>query len=454
MASRPTETVPISGRVDRDGRLVAADPPLERLQVEAGSALGKALALPQLAALARAAASLGVPLSRALLAADSRHDLDLFVRAEPQADEVLLTIERWAARPAAPPRLTLVEPLDEEDDEPATAAAMAFETDAALNFVEVSPPLAALLGRAPEACVGQPLTALLRLVEEDDGSMPLLGALGSRSPVEGQRATIRTGYGAELSIDADPLLDKLGQFAGFRGTLRREGEAVVAPASAGSAFEESLDEALRSPLARIISAADRIVERSDGPLRSDYANYASDIAAAGRHLLSVIRSMSEGGASIAQQVDLIELASEAIALVQPLAEARQVEVAIEQVEGPLAANGEDRAIVQVLVNILGNAIRHSPDRGTVAVVFESGSGERRVTSADQGPGIAPDDQQRIFERYERVGDAPDGSGLGLAISRRLARLLGGDLTLDSALGEGTTFILWLPIETADAEGRT
>ena len=99
MASRPTEPVPISGRVDREGRLIAADPSLERLQVDAGSALGRPLALPQMAALARAAASLGVPLSRALIAADSSHDLDLFVRAEPQGDEVELTIERWAARP-------------------------------------------------------------------------------------------------------------------------------------------------------------------------------------------------------------------------------------------------------------------------------------------------------------------------------------------------------------------
>ena len=82
MASR-AEAVPINGRVDRDGRLVAADAALERLQVEAGSALGRALALPQIAALARAAASLGVALARSVVAADRHHDLDLYVRAEP-----------------------------------------------------------------------------------------------------------------------------------------------------------------------------------------------------------------------------------------------------------------------------------------------------------------------------------------------------------------------------------
>ena len=63
---------------------------------------------------------------------------------------------------------------------------------------------------------------------------------------------------------------------------------------------------------------------------------------------------------------------------------------------------------------------------------------------DEGPGIAPADQKRIFERYERVGTAPDGSGLGLAIARRLARSMGGDIRLDSTPGEGACFTLVLP----------
>ena len=67
-----------------------------------------------------------------------------------------------------------------------------------------------------------------------------------------------------------------------------------------------------------------------------------------------------------------------------------------------------------------------------------------MSIADQGPGIAPADQQRIFERYERVGSEPDGSGLGLAISRRLARSMGGDILLESEPGQGARFTLVLP----------
>jgi len=450
MASRSTESVPISGRVDHDGRLVAADAALERLQVEAGSALGRALALPQIAALARAAASLGVPLSRALIAADSQNDLDLFVRAEPVAGEgegqgeVHLTIERWIARPMAPPRLALVETADHDERRAAERSTLEFDTDAALNLLDVSPALASVLGLEPGAAAGRPLTSLFRLIEEADGSMPLLGAVATRDPVVGQRAQPRGG-GPELTIDADPLFDDHGRFAGFHAQLRDQAGQSDASLDPASAFEDSLDEALRTPLARIISAADHIVERNDGPLRSDYANYASDIAAAGRHLLSVIRSMGAGAAADAQHVDVASLAIEAVALVQPFAAQRHIELVIDPVDAPLRADGERGGIVQILVNMLGNAIRHSPERSVVRILFDRTPSQVRVTVADQGQGIAPADQQRIFERYERVSEAPDGSGLGLAIALRLARSMGGDISLDSAPGEGARFTLVLPL---------
>ena len=232
-----------------------------------------------------------------------------------------------------------------------------------------------------------------------------------------------------------------GRFAGFHARIRRDGEAADGDASP-PVFEDSLDEALRSPLARIISAADHIVERGDGPLRSDYANYASDIAAAGRHLLSVIRAMGAGRRRERRSASTSNSwRDEAVGLVQPLADAARHRDRRRPCRRALPASGEAHAVVQILVNILGNAVRHSPDGASVAVLFERGDGECRVTIADQGPGIAPADQQRIFERYERVGDAPDGSGLGLAISRRLARSMGGDITLESAPGEGARFTL-------------
>jgi signal transduction histidine kinase len=110
----------------------------------------------------------------------------------------------------------------------------------------------------------------------------------------------------------------------------------------------------------------------------------------------------------------------------------------------LLASGEDRAVIQILVNLMGNAVRHSPEGGTVRLAFGKTAGTASVTVSDDGPGIDPTDQQRIFERFERADQKSGGTGLGLAISRRLARSMGGDVSLESAPGEGARFTLTLP----------
>ena len=109
------------------------------------------------------------------------------------------------------------------------------------------------------------------------------------------------------------------------------------------------------------------------------------------------------------------------------------------------ATGEARGIVKIQVNIIGNAIRHSPEGGEVRISFaQDAAGTASVTIADRGAGIDRRDQRRIFERYEQAGTAPGATGLGLAISRRLARSMGGDIRLDSSLGDGARFTLVLP----------
>ena len=228
--------------------------------------------------------------------------------------------------------------------------------------------------------------------------------------------------------------------AGYEIEVSLDGEDRL---QGGLALDPSLDEALRSPLDRIIDCAERIADRSDGPLRSDYAVYATDIAAAARHLLSVIHSMSEDPGHSHRTIDLSALAAEAVVLVEPSAEPRGIRFAIEGDES-LPANGEERAVIQILVNLIGNAVRHSPAGGTVTLRFGRTADLASVTVSDEGPGIAPADQQRIFERFERASPDEGGTGLGLAISRRLARSMGGDIHLDSAPDRGAQFMLILP----------
>jgi len=433
----------VSGRIDSAGRLVEADAMLTDLQSEAGSSVGDRLALPQLAAVARLARKLGIGIARPAIVAARDHDLELWVRAEPDGDVVVITIESWRRRPPPGPRLEIA--ARSEDVLPAPKGEWA--TDAELRITDLSPDLATILGASVGEAIGQPLTKWLRLVEGDDGAMPLLGAVAARTGFGGQIASGRNGGGQQLVLSGNPVAGADGSFDGFRGRADLESDArleiELEAGNAGMTIDPALDQALRSPLARIIEAAEGIADRADGPLRSDYATYAGDISAAAKHLLSVIRAMVDQPPEADPSVELSPLVDEAIGLVQSKAEARSVKIEREGLEMPSVA-GEPRAIVQILVNLLGNAIRHAPDGSLVSVILASGNGYAEVTVADQGKGINAADQERIFGKFERVGEGGD-AGLGLAIARRLAKSMAGDVTLVSAPGEGARFTLSLPL---------
>lgn len=445
MPSTPTDAAPALGRVDAQGRLVAADPRLAELQTGAGSQVGAPLALPQLASVAKLARKLGIPVRRQVVAAAPNQDMDLSVRAVLEGEEVVLSIEGWTARPPSPPRLGSVQTEDVGREEQQVAEALVWETDEELRLVSVSAPLAEILGVDPEAAIGQPLTKLVKLEEEESGDMPLLAALAARRSFTGQRARSRSPAAKAMVLSGEVIAGSTDAFAGFHGEAAVEQEAGRPPRApaAAMAIDHSLDEALRSPLDRIIDCAERIAEKAEGPLRSDYAAYASDISAAARHLLSVIRSMSETPAYSHQAIDLAALAAEAVVLLEAAAEERNVTINLDARE-PLPARGEERGVIQILVNLIGNAVRHSPERGIVTLRLDRRVPNTSVVVEDEGPGIALADQQRIFERFERADESAGGTGLGLAIARRLARSMGGDITLDSAPGKGARFTLTLP----------
>jgi signal transduction histidine kinase len=442
MASRPSEPRPVLGRVDKAGRLISADPELEALQREAGSDVGHYLALPQIAAIAELARKLGTPVARPAVAASLDHDIELWVNATPEGDEIELSLEGWTERPAAAPRLASLLGRGSEVD--ASNARREWAADEELRLISISTEVAEELGIDVAEAAGQPLTRLFRLEEDDAGEMPLVSALAARRGFTGQRARGRGEAGRAVILSGEVVTASDGSFAGFRGTADSEDSPATRSAeSRPSAFDHALDEALRSPLDRIIDSAERIVERADGPLRSDYASYGNDIAAAARHLLSVIRSMSEDPTQDQTTIDLAALAGEALVMLESRAEESDIQLEIGPAEA-LFASGEERAVIQILVNLIGNAVRHSPEGGRVRLAFAKTAGTASVTVSDEGPGIEPADQQRIFERFERADQKAGGTGLGLAISRRLARSMGGDVTLESAPGEGARFTLTLP----------
>lgn len=442
MASAPSGSKPVTGRVDRNGRLASADPELERLQVEAGSRLGAPLALPQLAAIARTARQLNVPVSRRAVAASRDQDIDMWVRATPDGDEVLLAIDQWHVRPVAGPRLAALSAAES----PVPAGQRRWAVDEELRLTDVSEALADLAAIPASEAKGQLLTRLFRLEPGEDGSMPLLAGLAGRARFQGQVAS----FGPDSSrvfLSGVPIFGGNGEFRGFDGTAEPPGSSGSGPGpnpAPAAGAEAEVEGLLSDPLDRIIESASHIVDRSDGPLRSEYAIYAADISAAAHHLLSVVRAMNRNSADGNSRIDLVDVTREAVSLVESAALERDIAVAVEPVDS-CRAQGESRSVTQILVNLIGNAVRHSPAGSAVSISFERRNGTALVHVADNGPGIAAEDQQRIFERFEQGSDAGQGSGLGLAIARRLARGMGGEIELRSRPGEGSRFTLALPV---------
>lgn len=454
--------------VAADGRLLSADAPVAALQAEAGGAPDGPLAVPQLAAIARVAARLEIVVSRPVVAATGTRDIDMWVRARPEYGVVHLSIVDWRERPAAAPS---VEAVDRVADLAATAHGWTWQVDTALCFQMVADGDGEddVLPEPPPA-IGSRLVRYFRLTPDEAGDMAILEAFSQRGPFEGQAATLAHDPSIRLMLSGFPLFDMVGRLSGYRGKA-----AMVDPDAAETvddsgtaergiladayplAFGRRLDRSLRQPLGRIIANADTISAQLEGPLRPDYAGYASDIAAAGRHLLALVDDLADLQAidrpdfSVAvEDVDLADVARRAAGLLGVKALDRRIAIDAPDADEVLPATGEFRRVLQILVNLIGNAVRYSPEGSQVWVRVDRDARGAHVIVADQGPGIAAADQARMFEKFERLGrEDSGGSGLGLYISRRLARAMGGDIDIDSAPGQGARFVLTLPAKATE-----
>ncbi|MBM3927603.1 MAG: HAMP domain-containing histidine kinase, partial [Sphingomonadales bacterium] len=178
-----------------------------------------------------------------------------------------------------------------------------------------------------------------------------------------------------------------------------------------------------------------------------------DIATAGRHLLGLVDDLVDLEAverpdfSIdAEPIDLADVARRAAGLLAVRASQGDVRIDRPAADETQPATGDFRRSLQILVNLIGNAVRYSPRGGSVWVRITQDETHACAIVADQGKGIAEADQAMIFEKFGRVDPSePGGSGLGLYISRRLARAMGGDITVDSAPGAGARFVFTLPL---------
>ncbi|MNE29748.1 Histidine protein kinase DivJ [compost metagenome] len=225
-----------------------------------------------------------------------------------------------------------------------------------------------------------------------------------------------------------------------------------------SRFLAHMSHELRTPLNAVIGFSDAMRQQMFGPLPARYADYARSIHEAGGHLLALINDVLDVSRIEANRYELAlesfdarEAVSAALALVRIQADDKGVELAAVLPPEPVMVEADRRALKQMTLNLLANAVKFTPSGGTVAVSLQATDGALEVTVADTGVGISPADLARLGRPYEQAGDADQraqGAGLGLALVRALAQLHGGTLSLESTLGVGTAASVRLPLVAA------
>jgi signal transduction histidine kinase len=225
-----------------------------------------------------------------------------------------------------------------------------------------------------------------------------------------------------------------------------------------SEFLANMSHELRTPLNAIIGFSEVLSEQMFGPVNDKQAEYLKDILESGRHLLSLINdildlSKIEAGRMEleAAEFDLPGTIENALILVRERANRHGIALShsVDPHLGTICA--DERKVKQVLLNLLSNALKFTPEGGRVDVSARIHDGAAEIAVTDTGVGIAPDDQVAVFEEFRQVGSTAkkiEGTGLGLAISRKFIELHGGRIWVTSELGVGSTFAFTLPLPSS------
>jgi signal transduction histidine kinase len=250
---------------------------------------------------------------------------------------------------------------------------------------------------------------------------------------------------------------------------RLEAEAA---SRAKSEFLAIMSHELRTPLNAVLGYSELMELGISGPLTDKMREQIGRIRMSGVHLLGLVNDILDLAKVEAGRLQVTSdpasaegTVTAALALIQPQAAARGLELSIQPTPRPAPIyRGDDERVRQVLVNLLSNAVKFTPAGGTISLEISQSRSPDPATRlqpsrsyvsfriADTGAGIPEDKLASIFDPFVQAekghSRSREGSGLGLTISRRLARLMGGDLTVRSKVGEGSTFTLWLPADTS------
>jgi hypothetical protein len=453
-------TILAHGVSDGDDRLLSAQEPLAGLQMRCGGELPGTIAVPELLEIVTRARRSNVRVSRVVNAQDGSDTISAWIEVQPDGAGCAIRVRSWQTGPLPSEDGAIAERRRIEIDR--HLAELTAYLDAGQRILAVNSEggeLAAVTA-AMNAAVGAPWSDFLP-PETVTHQQPLHWRLldGARVAVPGSPREWRVALIPHRRPGFEP--------AGFELLLISDQPAASAdavvpaapppPPPRPSLVGRDLAPVLKQPIARIVANAETIRTRLAGPLPDAYADYAGEIASAGTLLLGLLEDMadlevveSEGFKTIPDQIDLSEVARQAAGILSVRAREKGIAIAAPGPDQQLPALAEFRRVLQVLLNLIGNAIRYAPENSHIAIELEAHGPRARVIVADQGPGLSPEQQARVFDKFERLGRSGDGgSGLGLYISRSLARAMDGDLTIESVPGEGARFILEVP---SDPEG--
>ncbi len=222
-----------------------------------------------------------------------------------------------------------------------------------------------------------------------------------------------------------------------------------------SEFLANMSHELRTPLNAVIGFSEVLAEGMFGDLNDKQAEYLQDILESGRHLLSLINDILDlakieaGRMELeAADVDLPSAIDTILLLMRERASRKDIEIGRVIDERLGAVRADERKVKQVLLNLLSNALKFTPEGGRIDVRADARDGMAEISVTDTGVGIAAEDQEAVFEEFRQVGDSAkrvEGTGLGLALSRKFVELHGGRIWVTSQVGVGSTFTFTLPI---------
>ena len=326
-----------------------------------------------------------------------------------------------------------------------------------------------MYGYTAEEMVGRPVSILVPPDMEND--IPeIMDRLRQGERVENQlsRRQRKDGVVLDVALTISPVRDERGRVIGASTIARDVTEQVRAEAALRAAKREAeaanqaksdflaiMSHELRTPLNVVIGYSDLLKEGGAGALDERQTEYLDRIRGSAYHLLTIIEqilglSRIETGREKVriEQVEITGHTRETAGMIEPLAARKPIRFHVVIPDRPIRLATDPGKVRQILLNLLSNAVKFT-ERGEVRLSV-SREGEQVVFEVrDTGPGIAPGDRERIFDPFTQVERpatrSKGGTGLGLAVSQELARMIGGEITLESEVGKGSTFTLRLPI---------